>query len=301
MISRGAALVDATGGLRAADEGFARALGLGEGGPAALRDRAAREPALAAALGGEGPARAALEGAGGERLVLERLRAPDGWLLVLHAVADQERLEHAGRSAGLPLLAGGLSHDVNGPLNTMTLQLALLEEKLADGAAGAVAAPHLGALREQVARVARLVRRFRQVVDPSPGQGGLDLGAVAGDALALLTHDLNRRSVRLQAALPAGQALTGAPPERAVRLVLGLLLAAVAATPEGGALAVEARADGPWATLSVVHPAGANAPEVGYDGGVAAAAAAALEGRLERSSEEGRERVTLRLPREAEA
>jgi hypothetical protein len=51
----------------------------------------------------------------------------------------------------------------------------------------------------------------------------------------------------------------------------------------------------------VSHTGGATQPGLGYDREVAAAAAAALGGGVERASEEGRERVILRLPRAHQA
>jgi signal transduction histidine kinase len=298
FLSRGAALVDLDGALLAADPGFLAALGLPARGAAeALQERAAAAPALAALLGGQGPDAVALGEAGREPLRLERYAAPVGRLLVLRAEPDGERLEHAARSLGLAQLAGGLSHDVNGPLNTMTLQLALLAEKLGDGAEGRVAAGHLGALRDQVARIARMVRRFREVVDPAAPLGGLDLAVQATEALALLSHDLHRRSIHLVLEAPPGLARTGAAPERTARLVLGLLQQAASATPDGGTLSVVVEALDDRSALTVTHALGASRPDLGYDFEVAVGAAEALDGRLARTSQEGRMRVTLELPR----
>lgn len=299
---RGAAVVDQGGRLHAADAGFAAALGLPPGAAAdALADRAAAEPALAALLAGAGPDTVTLAGAGGATLRLERVPGASPRLLLLRAEADAERLEHAARSEGLPVLAAGLAHDVNGPLNTMTLQLALLAEKLGDGAEGRLAAGHLGALRDQVGRVARMVRRFREAVDPPAPVGGLDLAALAGEALELLTHELHRRSVRLALDAPPGGARTRAEPGRSARLVLGLLQAAAQATPGGGALAVAVEAGAERVALVVEHAAGADEAGLGYDLEVAAGAAEALGGRLVRDGAEGRVRVRLELPRGQQA
>jgi len=301
-LARGAALVDQAGRLLTADPGFLIALGLpSEGAGEALRARAGAEPALAALLGGAGPDALGLPGPGGERLRLERHAAAGARLLVLRAEADVERLEHAQRSAGLASLAAGLAHDVNGPLHAMTLQLALLTEKLGDGAEGRLAAAHLGALRDQVGRVARMVRRFREVVDPPAPLGGLDLAALASEVLALLGHDLHRRTVHLTVDASPGVARTGAAPERATRLVLALLQQAVAGTPEGGALAVSVEAEGDLVLLAIRHALGAGGGGLGYDLRVAAGAATALGGRLVRAGEEGHVRVTLQLPRGQQA
>jgi hypothetical protein len=294
MLARGAALVDSSGTLVTAEAGFLRALALPEAAPAeAWRLRASREEGLAAFLRGEGPPALALLGASGAALTLERLTSPGGLLLVLRGADDDERLEHAARSKALPLLAGGLSHDVAGPLNTLTLQLALLGEKLDGGPA----ARHLGVLREQVGRVDRVVRRFREMADPPSRLGGLDLAALAAEVAALFTHDLQRRSVQVGVEAVVGPVRTGVPADRATLLVLGLMAQAVAATPDAGSFSLAAEVAEGWATLTLDHAAAASRLGLDDYSEVAAAAAAALGGRLERGTQEGRERVTLRLPR----
>ncbi len=298
ILSRGAAFVDASGDLVTADPGFLRELGLPvEEAAAVLRARGEREPGLGALLRGLGPAALALVGASGEPLSLQRLAGPVGLLLLLRAPADPERLEHAVRSQGLALLTGGLAHDVNGLLNTMSLQLALLAEKLEGGPGAGPAASHLGALREQIARIHRVVSRFREVAEPNLPSGDLDLAGLASDLVQPFIHELHQREIQLVLEAPAGVARTGAPAERVVRLVLGVLTQAVMATPAGGALSVSvAGADG-WATLTVLHSTGAPPPLLGYYSLVAAEAAVELGGRLTRANEDGRERVTLQLPK----
>ena len=296
-LARGAALVDPSGGLVACDEGFRRALDLGEADAAeAWRARVAAAPALAGLLRGEGPSGLAIDGAGGEPLHLACERSRVGLLLVARATGDDELLEHAARSQGLAQLAGGLSHEVNGPLNTMTLQLALLEAKLSGGPGEPLAASHLAVMRDQVGRVARLVRRFRELAEPHVIVGGLDLGALAAEAVALITPDLRRRDIQATVEAPAGVARTSAPADRAARLALGVLQHAAAATSPRGELSVAVGGGPDGSTLTVVHTQGATPPGLGYYPEVAAEAAEALGGRLTRAAEGGRERVTLLLP-----
>jgi hypothetical protein len=294
MLARGAALVDSSGALVTAEAGFLRSLALPAVDPAeAWRVRASQEAGLPGFLRGEGSAALTLLGAGGAALTLERLPTPGGLLLVLRSAADDARLEHVARSRALPLLAGGLSHDVAGPLNTVTLQLALLGEKLDGGPA----ARHLGVLREQVGRVDRVVRRFRELVDPPSPLGGLDLAALAVEVAALFAHDLQRRSAKLDVEPAAGPVRTGVPADRATLLVLGLVARAVAATPDAGSLSLAAGLAEGWATLTLDHAVASPGLDLDDAAEVAAAAAAALGGRLERATQEGRERMTLQLPR----
>jgi len=274
ILARGAAVVDSSGTLVSADPGFLRGLDLPAEAPAAaLRRRAEGEAGLAGFLRGEGPAEVPVRSAGGAPLTLERHPAPGGLLLLLRAPGDGERLEHAARSLGLALLAGGVAHDVAGPLNTMTLRLALLGERVEDDEGSR----HLAALRAQIQRVDRVVTRFREVTAPQAVVGGFDLGALAAEVLALFTHDLHQRSVQVKVEAVGGAVRTCVPSERTALLVVGLITQAVAATPDAGALEVEVSSPDGGAALAVTHTIGASRLDLGYYSEVAAAAAATSE------------------------
>ncbi|ABC81327.1 histidine kinase [Anaeromyxobacter dehalogenans 2CP-C] len=299
-LSAGAAFVDPAGTVIAADPGFLAGLGLEGGDPTgALRARAEGSPALRALLAGEGPPVARLEGADGEGTVeLERIPASAGALLLVRPADGQEWLEHAARSDGLTRIAAGVAHDIKNPLNAMSLQLALLAEKLAASPeASGAAASHLGALRDQVVRVNEVLRRLVDVADPSAPLGYTDVGALLADAAALLGHDARRRRVALAVDAHPGAVRSGADAARLGRLLLGTLARAVATTPEGGRLAVRAATEGEWAVVRLEQRPGDPGPESGYYSGVAAAAAEALGGSLEVIREGGEQRSVLRLPR----
>jgi signal transduction histidine kinase len=294
----GVALVDRSGKVVAADAGFAARLGLeaDDAGPGLMR-RAEGDAALRALLAGEGPAWARVAGAGGEELELERLPAPDGAFVVCRAPGTAERLEHAMRSRALAGIAAGLAHDIKNPLNAMALQLALLGEKLA-GADGAPisSATHLGAMRDQIARVNEVVRRFLDVADPSAAMGFTDLGALVADAVALFGHEARRRRIELAVDAPAGAVRTRCDPARLGRLVLGLVARAFAQVPDGGRVAARAAQRGAWVEVVVEHVAGDPAGEGEYEMEVAASAAGALGGRLDVERGDGTERAVVRLP-----
>lgn len=298
--ARGAAFIDRSGAVVAADSGFFAQLGLAPGdAAAALRARADESPELRALLAGDGPGIAQVAGAGGEPVELVRVSAGGaGALLLAQAPRGVEWLEHAMRSQGLTRLAAGLAHDIKNPLNAMALQLALLTDKIASAPdAAAASAGHLGALREQIGRVNEVVRRFLDVADPSAPLGYTDVGALVADTASLYGHDARRRRIELVVDAPRGVVRTRCDPARVGRLVLGLQSRALAETPEGGRVTVRAEATGEHAVVRVEHLAGDPDPETGYYTGVVAAAAEALGGDLMGSREDGTVRVTLRLPR----
>jgi signal transduction histidine kinase len=296
----GAAFLDRSGILVAADPGFLARLGLPPDDPTrALHARAEAVPELRALLAGEGPGVAQVPGEDGA-VEVERVPAAAGALLV--ARAPREWLEHTIRSQGLTRLVAGLAHDIKNPLNAMALQLALLTEKLASaGDAAAASAGHLGALREQIGRVNEVVRRFLDVTDPSAPLGYTDLGALVGDIVSLHAHDARRRRIELNADAPRGTVRTPCDPGRVARLALGLFSRAMSETPEGGRLSVRAATEAQHALFLVEHDAGDPDPETGYYTDVVAAAAEALGGGLAVRREGGSVRLTLRLPRNERA
>jgi signal transduction histidine kinase len=291
----GAAYVDASGDLSAADPGFLETLGLpSEGAAAALRERAAASPALRALLAGSGPEVAQVAGEQGAAVELVRLRGAGGLLLLARSARLQERLEHGLRSPVLSRLVAGVVHDVKNPLNAMSLQLAILSEKL--GAAVGVAGPHLAALRDQIGRVNEVLRRFLEVSDPGAPMGYTDLGALLQDGAALLAHEARRRRVELVVEIQRGGVRTPCEPARAGRLLLVLVAGALASTPDGGRVELALGTEAGQAVLRLAHAAGLDDGAAAEDLELGAAAARALGGGAVAERDGGVRRVVLRLP-----
>jgi signal transduction histidine kinase len=289
----GAAFVDGSGAVIAADPGFRAALGLpAEDATGALRALIEREPALQSLLRGEGPQPVRLPGRDG-LVELERHPSATGGLLLVRSARLQERLEHGHRSAALSRLVSGVAHDIKNPLNAMALQLALLTEKLPQGEGSG---PHLAALREQIGRVNEVVRRFMDVTDPAAPLGYTELGALVADAGALFAHEARRRRMQLVVEPPRGVIRTAGDPARVGSLVLVVLAGAMAATPDGGRVEVAVDCEDGQAVLRLAHAISETDRETGYDIEVTAAAAAALGGALEERREESVVRIVLRLP-----
>jgi signal transduction histidine kinase len=297
--ARGAAFVDRSGIVLAADAGFVSQLGLdGSDVSAALRARAEAEPALRALLAGEGSAVARVAGPSGE-VEVERVSATgEGALVLVRPPCCEEHLEHAMRSQGLTRLVAGVAHDIKNPLNAMALQIALLSDKLAgSGDAAASTTSHLGALRDQITRVNEVVRRFLDVTDPSAPLGYTDVGALVADTASLFGHDARRRRLDLSVDAVEGAVRTRCDPGRVSRLVVGIFYRALVETPERGRLAIRVAGDGPDVRVSIEHTAADPDPELRYYTEVATAAAEALGGAFAHAREAGTERVSLRLPR----
>jgi signal transduction histidine kinase len=308
MISEGAAFLDRSGRVLAADTTFRALLGLPAASSAddageALHRRAAGEPHLAALLGKDGPERIRLSAQGGG-MSCELSRTVTEAGLLLRATASDgalaaPALEYAMQALALARLAGSVAHEVKNPLNAMALQLALLGDKIATASdtLTSACAGNLGSLKNQIGRVNEVVRRYLEVADPTPATD-FDAGALLADAANLFGHEARRRRIALACEAAPGAVRAACDPERAARLLLGLLWRSVTSTPEGGRLLARAVAAGPEAILAVEHAHGTPDPALAWVGAVVAAGARELGGRLEESSEGNLVRVALVLPKE---
>jgi signal transduction histidine kinase len=293
----GAAYMDRTGAIVAADPGFLVALALPAHDPTgAMRARTEASPELRAFLGGEGPDLVQVD-LGNGPLELRRHKAAGGALLVVRTAQLQDCLEHAQRSAALSRVVAGVAHDIKNPLNAMALQLAILGEKLSGEGEPAGVGPHLGALREQVGRVNEVVRRFLDVTDPAAPLGYVELGGAVADLAGLFAHEARRRRVQLVVEPPRGVARAAGEPARVGRLLLILLAGAMAATPDGGRIEAGVDAEDGQATLRLTHAVGDGECESVYDRDVIAAAALELGAALTEQRDESVLRLVLRLPR----
>jgi len=122
------------------------------------------------------------------------------WKLIQRTRRLEQRHQEARELAVLGSLAANLAHEIRNPLNSINLNLELVEEDLGDGVAES-AALSLGETRKEVRRLGRLVSDF--LTYARPGQGvyeEIDLGEIAGGVETFLGEEARRRGVFLQGA-----------------------------------------------------------------------------------------------------
>jgi signal transduction histidine kinase len=183
------------------------------------------------------------------RLDLLRLTVSLGGLTVILVAAGvamigallrrAERLEtqatEAERLAYVGTLAAGLAHEIRNPLNSLNLNMQMLEEDLPAGGAGEAGRRLLGVTRAEIARLERLVSEFLAYARPRPLRlaevAAVDLLIGARDVLAA---QIAQRGIAVRLVDESEEALVRVDEEQIRQLLLNLLQNAIHAVEGTG-------------------------------------------------------------------
>jgi signal transduction histidine kinase len=249
----GALLQADDGSLVTANDTACRLLGFD--GEAPLR---AQWPALSTRLGVASPPAAPRivprDGAGrGERLRVEMQPSAMGaGTLVLIASADSldasdELLVSAARIVVQEQVMAGLLHDLGGPVNNLTLSLALLDATLARALA---AAPddatltrcrrYVDTLQAQTARIAQWTREAVRAAGPlEPAPPPAPLAALIDEVRLMLRHHAAMNEVPITVAAGDPAVTARVDPAQLRLALLGMVIALVSMAGPGGAIAID--------------------------------------------------------------
>ena len=118
-----------------------------------------------------------LKGGGARKVRWSRAEIPDAdgaplvYAVGIDVTNEQEmllRTMRAERLAAVGTLAAGLAHEVRNPLNSASLQLAVLERRLERGETGDKATSITRIIKGEIDRLERLVREFLAFAKPTP-------------------------------------------------------------------------------------------------------------------------------------
>jgi len=188
------------------------------------------------------------------------------WLLLRRARRLEAQAVEAERMAYIGTLASGLAHEIRNPLNSLNLNMQMLEEELTDNRGTAPTGMRLLSItRSEISRLERLATDFLAYAKPRP----LELEEVPAVRLLervpqILAGDLRKRRAQVTAEDRSHGARVRVDPAQINQLLLNLVQNALTAAEEAGRAPVvklTAHRQGPWVLLDVADNGAGIAPE----------------------------------------
>jgi len=143
-------------------------------------------------------------------------------------VGRNERLAAAGE------LAAAMAHNVGTPLTGVVGHLQLLEEEVAEPAVK----ERLRRIQGQVDRAVAAARQFLGAARPAPLRTPVDVKALLGDLLLLVSPESERKGIAVAQRFAEELPTIAADPNQLQELFLGLITNALDAMGAGGTLHV---------------------------------------------------------------
>ncbi|MBI3021691.1 MAG: MCP four helix bundle domain-containing protein [Candidatus Omnitrophica bacterium] len=158
-----------------------------------------------------------------------------GWMV---ARGMTKRLVQSEKLASLGHMAGLVAHEVRNPLTAIKMRVHSLQEELA---ASVSSQDDVEVIRQEIERLERIVQNFLDLVRlPEPRVQPLSLNEVVTRAVELLKPNFEEHAVRVTIAWPGTLPSVQGDAEQLEQVFLNLLLNAVQAMPEGGAIEITA-------------------------------------------------------------
>lgn len=153
------------------------------------------------------------------------------WLLLRRAQRLETQAAEAARMAYVGTLASGLAHEIRNPLNSLNLNMQMLEEEIAEQGTAPSAPRLLAITRSEIGRLERLVSDFLAYARPRPLElVEIGAGELLERAREVLAPEATRRGVLLEVDDRSGGAVLRVDGEQLQQVLLNLGRNALAAT-----------------------------------------------------------------------
>jgi len=177
------------------------------------------------------------------------------WLLVRRSRRLELQAVEAERMAYIGTLASGLAHEIRNPLNSLNLNMQMLEEEIQDGGSAPTGKRLLAITRSEISRLERLVSDFLAYAKPRPLEME-EMPAVRPleRVRDLLAGEIQKRGARVEVEDRSGGARVRVDPAQIGQLLLNLARNAMDAAEEAGrkpALELSVTRHGPSVALAV--------------------------------------------------
>ncbi|HXO22593.1 MAG TPA: ATP-binding protein [Thermoanaerobaculia bacterium] len=157
------------------------------------------------------------------------------WLLLRRASRLETQAAEAERLAYIGTLASGLAHEIRNPLNSLNLNMQMLEEEIVGPGSAPTGRRLLAITRSEISRLERLVSDFLAYAKPRPLElEEMPAARLLERVLEVLAGEIRRRGVEVRIEDRSGGAWVKVDPAQINQLLLNLAQNALAATEETG-------------------------------------------------------------------
>ncbi len=167
------------------------------------------------------------------------------------AVQQRATMERTDRLNAVGLLAAGMAHEINNPLQGMLSHLRALQPYVPPDSAGR---RNLDMAQKGIDTIASLVRRLLMLgsAGDDTGREGADIQEAIDFVTQLLESQFRRVNVRIERATEAQGIRVAMPRAELIQVIMNLLINARDAMPDGGSVRVKAEAedDSVWLVVS---------------------------------------------------
>lgn len=180
---------------------------------------------------------------------------------------DTDQRIESERVASIVLLAAGVAHELGNPLNSLTIQLQLVERRLRklrglDKKDAAGLADSLRVCQGEVARLDGIIANFLQAIRPRPPDlADTRLTDVLAEVLSFQERELADRGIQVEVTTAAGLPLVSADRDQVKQVFFNVIKNAAEAMPPGGHLRITARVDEQYLLLAFADTGSGIKPE----------------------------------------